>query len=84
MRIEKLPDGSYATTPIFIGSLAEAEAFEEKQKTCAHEWEEKDKRPSPEDAECVMTIEVCYLCRGTRNRITGPQENLDKMFLPKS
>ena len=80
MKIEKLPDGSYATTPIFMGSAENAEHFSKTHKTCQHQWALNASAPAPDDESCTMHMERCAHCRGMRSRVTGPQENLDALF----
>jgi hypothetical protein len=80
MKVEKLEDGSYATTPVFMGAGPDVVKFQKMFPTCQHEWEGEGKKACPENAECMMTYQKCKHCRAFRVLTTGPQEALDSLF----
>lgn len=73
----KQPDGSFVTTPLYVGSAEQVEAM----KACAHEYLPGDQIHSGEGHYVIL--ELCQHCGAARSRHADNQAVLQKYLKPK-
>jgi hypothetical protein len=80
MFLQRQPDGTFASTPIFAGFVAaeaDVAAIAQQLLTCEHEWVELGSIPGEAPVGCTVHAQRCPKCRGTRVWITGSSAALD-------
>lgn len=73
MKMNKLSDTEYASSPVFVGAPDKARHFTNTWDSCEHDWTVQTESPHPQVSEVKIFIEACSNCFGTRFRVTGPQ-----------
>jgi hypothetical protein len=76
MKMQRLPDGTFATTPVFIGPTCWRVGVKAGMPPMCeiHNWVESNRAPLPEKFEpmphaTVMALEICKQCQCSRVRL---------------
>ena len=73
----KQPDGSFVTTPLYVGTAQEVE----QMKACAHDYNPGDTIHSSEGHYVI--IEYCKHCGAARSRHADSEAVLEKYLTTK-
>lgn len=82
MEWHKEKDGERISTPVFVGMMDRGVAAKSAQLlSCDHGWEAFGPTSAvPDHPEVKMHTEGCPSCAGTRMRVTGPEDQIERMF----
>lgn len=77
MFVKRLPDGSFASTPIYLGQVPPATLMA-AHENCEHAWEDIGPATTDEIPGCAIQLQTCTKCMyAKRVHITGSKAALD-------